>query len=193
MNAARPQSAQQPALPVIELLEFEDPEDADRRRHSAKGIAMRIIRLVLAGTAGAMAFTLGSPGAPAQPNPEPMIFFVAKGERNACGPGCSEWIAAEGMFDGPEVEQRFRDLLDSLQGRKLPIVFNSRGGIIGQALALGRVLREHRMAASVGISFPEGCKARVAGHESCRRIMQANRELKAQLRTRGAVCHSACV
>ena len=154
---------------------------------------MRTVRLVLAGTAAVLALTLGSLGAPAQPNPEPMIFFVAKGEPNACGPGCSEWIAAEGMFEGPQVERRFRDLLDTLKGRNLPIVFNSLGGVIGEALVLGRILRERRMAASVGESYPEGCKARIAADESCRRIMEANRELKAQLRTTGAVCHSACV
>ena len=154
---------------------------------------MRIVRLVLVGTAVALALTLGSQGTPAQPNPEPMIFFVAKGERDACGPGCSEWIAAEGMFDGPDVERRFRDLLDTLKGRKLPVVFNSLGGIIGEALVLGRILRERRMAASVGESYPEGCKARIAADLSCRRIMEANRELKAQLRTTGAVCASACV
>jgi len=44
---------------------------------------MRAIRLVLAGTAAALAVTLGSYGATAQQNPEPMIFFVAKGEANA--------------------------------------------------------------------------------------------------------------
>jgi len=154
---------------------------------------MRTVRLGLAGIAAVLASTLGSHGAPEQPIPEPMIFFIAKGERDVCGPGCSEWIAAEGMFDGPEVERRFRDLLDTVKGRNLPIVFNSLGGIIGQALVLGRVLRERRMAASVGESYPEGCKARIAADESCRQIMQANRELKAQLRTTGAVCYSACV
>jgi hypothetical protein len=122
-----------------------------------------------------------------------MIFFVAKGEPNACGPGCSEWIAAEGMFDGPQVERRFRDLLDTLKGRNLPIVFNSLGGVIGEALVLGRILRERRMAASVGESYPEGCKARIAADASCRQIMQAKRELKAQLRAASGVCYSACV
>jgi hypothetical protein len=150
-------------------------------------------RLVLVGTAAALVLTLCSHGAPAQPDLEPMLFFVAKGERDVCGPGCSEWIAAEGMFEGPQVEQRFRDLLATLKGRKLPIVFNSLGGVIGEALVLGRILRERRMAASVGESYPEGCKARIAADESCRRIMEGNRELKAQLRTTGAVCSSACV
>jgi hypothetical protein len=185
--------AQQPALPVIESWECDAPEHAHPRGMGARRIAMRTVRLVLAETAAALALILGSHGASAQPDLEPMIFFVAKGERNACGPGCSEWIAAEGMFEGPKVEQRFRDLLATLNGRNLPIVFNSLGGVIGEALVLGRILRERRMAASVGESYPEGCKARIAADESCRRIMAANRELKAQLRTAGAACSSACV
>ena len=154
---------------------------------------MRTVRLVLTGTAAALALTLDSHGALAQPNPEPMIFFIAKGEPNACGPGCSEWIAAEGRFEGPQVERRFRDLLDTLKGRNIPIVFNSLGGVIGEALVLGRILRERRMAASVGESYPVGCTARIAADQSCRRIMEANRELKARLRTTGAECYSACV
>ena len=28
-----------------------------------------------------------------------MIFYVARGVDGACGPGCSEWIAAEGIVD----------------------------------------------------------------------------------------------
>jgi len=28
--------------------------------------------------------------------PDAMIFYVARGAPGACGPGCSEWIAAEG-------------------------------------------------------------------------------------------------
>ena len=134
--------------------ECEAPEHAHPRGMGARRIAMRTVRLVLAETAAALALILGSHGASAQPDLEPMIFFVAKGERNACGPGCSEWIAAEGMFEGPKVEQRFRDLLATLKGRNLPIVFNSLGGVIGEALVLGRILRERRMAASVGKSYP---------------------------------------
>jgi hypothetical protein len=155
----------------------------------------RTVCFGLAGTAAVLASTFGSHRAPALPNPslEPMIFFVAKGERNVCGPGCSEWIAAQGMFDGLGVERRFLDLLETLKGRNLPIVFNSRGGFIVAARVLGRILREHRMAASVGESYPEGCKAWTAADESCRQIMQANRELKAQLRTTRSVCSSACV
>ena len=31
--------------------------------------------------------------------PPPIVFFVAKGDANACGLGCSEWIAADGTID----------------------------------------------------------------------------------------------
>jgi hypothetical protein len=35
----------------------------------------------------------------AQLNQRPLIFFVAKGGPDACGSGCSKWIAADGMID----------------------------------------------------------------------------------------------
>lgn len=123
---------------------------------------------------------------------EPMIFYLARGEADACGPGCREWIAAEGEFDANAV-RRFRDFLDSLNGRSRPVFFNSLGGIIGQARMIGRILRERRMTAGVGETFPEGCHAKSAAHETCRRIAQSNRELSARLRTSNAICHSACV
>jgi len=144
-------------------------------------------------SAVAATFALGPSAVSAQPDLTPMIFFVAKGEPNACGPGCSEWIAAEGDFEGPAVEQRFRQLLGSLKGRDLPIFFNSFGGVIGEARVLGRILRERRMTAGVGESLPEACGGRTAADASCRQIIQPNSEVRAKLRTSGASCHSACV
>jgi hypothetical protein len=123
---------------------------------------------------------------------QPMIFFLAKGGPNSCGPGCSEWIAAEGKFD-PGAPRRLRDFLASLNDRNRPIFFNSSGGMIGQARAVGSILRERRMSAGVGRTIPEGCRSTVMTDETCRRLMQSRPELKAQLLTAGAVCHSACV
>jgi len=34
----------------------------------------------------------------AQIDRRPMVFFLAKGSAGSCGPGCGEWIAAEGRF-----------------------------------------------------------------------------------------------
>lgn len=56
-----------------------------------------------------------------------MIFYLAKGEDDACGPGCAEWIAAEGQIEA-DTAQRLRALLTRLGKRKLPIFFHSPGG-----------------------------------------------------------------
>ena len=52
----------------------------------------------------------------AKPPPSPMVFFLAKGEPGACGPGCSAWIAAEGSIDR-DAASRFKALLRRLGNR----------------------------------------------------------------------------
>src|SRR6516162_5863580 len=84
---------------------------------------------------------------------DPMIFMLATGEANACGRGCTEWIAAEGEFDDGAA-QRFREFLAAMENskvenRKLPIFFNSDGGLVSQAVQIGGMLRENRMSAGV--------------------------------------------
>jgi hypothetical protein len=120
----------------------------------------------------------------------PMVFFLAKGRADECGPGCSEWIAAQGLFDHGS-EQRLHSFLASLNGRRPPLYFNSKGGILGRGMAIGRILRERRMTVGVGVSVIDECRGKSAA--SCRRIMQSGRELKAQLRAAGAECSSACL
>jgi hypothetical protein len=121
-----------------------------------------------------------------------MLFFVAKGAAGACGAGCSEWIAAEGNIDA-DAPQRLRDFLAPLDGRDIPIFFNSGGGYMGQARELGRILRAHKISAGVGRTVPAGCRAADATDESCRRLIASRREPSARLRTEGARCYSACV
>lgn len=123
---------------------------------------------------------------------QPMMFYVAKGGPNACGPGCSEWIAAEGMFD-PDAAERFRDFLVSWGRRDLPVFLNSIGGIAGQGIALGAMLREHRMTVGVGRTIPDGCRQAAASDDACRSVVQGKREHRARLATEGARCISACV
>jgi hypothetical protein len=123
----------------------------------------------------------------------PMVFAIAHGSnRDACGAGCNEWIAADGFFD-KDVEKRFRNFLDALHGRKLPVFFNSSGGFINVSLTIGRMLRERRMTAGVGITVPEDCRGDDITDKSCRHMLRANGPLKAQLRTSRAICNSACV
>src|SRR5262249_40729327 len=88
--------------------------------------------------------------------PAPMVFFVAKGEVGACGSGCGEWIAADGKID-PGTPGQLRALLGRIGKRKLPIYFQSAGGNVEAAFAIGRMLRARGMTASVGRTIPQGC------------------------------------
>ena len=123
---------------------------------------------------------------------EPIIFILATGEPNACGRGCSEWIAGEGQFD-ESAAQRFRDFLAALPKRDLPIFFNSDGGLLREAVQIGSLLRENRMSAGVARTVPEGCHLGTPIGDACRRLMQSKRYHKAKLYFGGARCGSACV
>jgi len=123
---------------------------------------------------------------------EPMIFVVAAGEPNACGRDCTEWIAAQGRFD-KGAAQRFREFLAVSAKRDLPIFFNSDGGLLGEAVQIGSILRENRMTAGVARTVVEGCQLGFPLDDACRHLMQSKREHKARLYYGGARCASACV
>jgi hypothetical protein len=151
------------------------------------------ILIALAGPAGAQ--TNRSPDPAAKPKTDavpittPMIFYLAKGEPDACGQGCGEWIAAEGQFD-PGAPQRLRTFLNRLGGRRLPIFFHSSGGLKNEAIVIGRLLRAREMTAGVSMTIPEGCVATNDG--ACRTLKQSGQKLAAELRGVGS-CYSGCV
>jgi hypothetical protein len=160
-----------------------------------------VFGLPAAASAGAsMASAAGKPAAsetrPAQTKsaslPPPIVFFLAKGEPNACGPGCQEWIAADGTFD-PGADGRLRALLKKLGGRKLPIFFHSPGGSIAAGLGIGRLMRERGLTAGVGWTVPQGCDPRQSREEACDKLKRSGRDLAAQLDTARTMCNSSCV
>src|SRR5438067_9123061 len=118
---------------------------------------------VLAGTIAALSAPSSAPAKSAPSNPKdatpsspPMVFFLAKGEPNACGPGCSEWVAADGRFD-LDAPDRLRALLKRFGGRKLPVYFRTPGGLMSSAIAIGRLMREKKLQTGVATTIPEGC------------------------------------
>jgi len=104
----------------------------------------------------------------------PMKFFVAKGKPGACGPGCSEWIAAENLIDG-QAHVRFRQFLLSLPNTRLPVFIHSAGGSGIAARGIGDLMREYHMTASVG------------------RTVTVSKGAWHKLIYRGAKCSSYCV
>lgn len=157
-------------------------------RQSVPGLVAAVVIAVAAPrTAAAQAQDLD-----AMVRRQPMIFFLAKGAPNACGAGCSEWIAAEGMID-LDASRRLRDFLGTLSRRDMPIFFNSAGGDVRESLLLGVILRERRMTAGVGRTLPEGCRNTGSTDDACRRLMQSKKEHKARLVTAATHCVSGCV
>jgi hypothetical protein len=127
----------------------------------------------------------------AQIDKRPMVFFLAKGSAGSCGPGCGEWIAAEGRFV-PGTAQRLRDFLGLLARKDLPVFFHSTGGSVGEAMQVGGVLHERTMTAGVGRTFTEQCRV-FAREDPCQRLIASGAGIEAQLRAGEGQCHSACV
>jgi hypothetical protein len=158
-------------------------------RFQAGRIALASVAFMLANVALAQA-----PAEPPQKSEKaaerpPIAFFVAEGEPDACGPGCSAWIAAMGPIDH-RAALRLRATLDRVKDRKLPIYFFSPGGNGMAAMEIGRVLRQAGAAAGVGRTTVEECPS---NDERCQKLVQSGRPLRAKLDFVDAVCASACV
>jgi hypothetical protein len=148
-------------------------------------------------TAIALLMSAAMPGAQAAPAPAktisdaPLIFYVAKGAPHICGPGCSEWIAVEGSF-GVGAAAQFRALLSRLGKQKLPVFFHSPGGLVEEALTIGRLMREKGMTSGVGRTVPEGCSDEKRKKE-CDDLKKSGKTLDGDLLTSAGLCSSACV
>jgi hypothetical protein len=162
-----------------------------------RGIVSLVLSACLAATTLAAA-AHAQPAAPAKaPDtrspPPPMVFYVARGEPGACGPGCREWIAAEGFID-PNAEPRLWELLRKIGNeRKPPVYFQSNGGSLTAGFQLGRLLRARGFTVGVGRTIPATCDRRKPADTACDELKHSGRELAAELDTRAGICASACV
>jgi len=122
----------------------------------------------------------------------PIEFYLAHGDANACGPGCSEWIAAEGKIDVGAAD-RFRRLLRTLADRRPPIYLHSPGGKLTQALELGRLIRDNKFTVSVGHTVPLGCASDRQSANSCESKKRAGQAVEAEISSTAFACNSGCV
>jgi TonB family protein len=156
-------------------------------------VAVLVSTVLRAGAAG------GPPQAakasPLEINPSAipeMQFYLAGGEADACGPGCSEWIAAEGNID-LGAAPRLRRLLAKLGARRPPIYFHSPGGAVVGSLALGRLIRERKLHTSVAHTVPFGCDRDKPFAKPCEALKRSGQELRSEFDPSRAMCNSACV
>ncbi|HEY6256569.1 MAG TPA: hypothetical protein VIY51_12325, partial [Xanthobacteraceae bacterium] len=160
-------------------------------------IALAALVSTIAGVASVTAQTTSVPAKTASPAPSPeampdIEFYLARGEANACGRGCSEWIVAEGKIDGGAA-QRLRRLLAKLGRTRPPIYFHSPGGSITGALELGRLIRNQKLVASVAHTVPLNCNQDKAPEKSCEAQKRSGQELESEIDPLVAMCNSACV
>ncbi|SEC24452.1 hypothetical protein [Bradyrhizobium erythrophlei] len=155
--------------------------------HFRQGIVLGIA-LVAAGVAQAqtrppVGGVISAPGA--------MIFYVAHGAPDACGPGCSEWIAAEGSVQW-DTYKRLLAILDRQGGRKLPVVINIKGDSnLNVASSLGRILRERGVDTAVAATEVEACNGK--SEEECFALKRPGGPLDAKEKPSSIACDLACV
>jgi hypothetical protein len=152
--------------------------------------AILLAILVLSGGTATAAVPKARPASPKASAP-PMVFYVVKGAPDACGRGCDSWIAVEGQVDAAAA-LRFRKFLARTGDRSLPLYFNSPGGNLDQALAMGAMLRERRAVARVAHTVVRECGFEAQDSEACIKLKLSGRQLHGDLFTRGAICNSAC-
>jgi hypothetical protein len=160
-------------------------------------IILAVVVSTLGGEAAVTAESTSDPTkvAPAGANAAAMAeinFFLARGEADTCGPGCNEWIAAEGKID-PGAAQRLRRLLTKLGRRRPPIYFHSPGGSIAGSIGLGRLIRDQKLAVSVAHTIPLSCDRDKPIEKSCEAQKRSGQELESEFDPAAAMCNSACV
>lgn len=159
-------------------------------------IVLAVVACILAGgAAGAPSPAEPTKSLPIKPDATamaPLEFFLAHGPADACGPGCDEWIAAQGKI-GPDAAIRLSSLLQKLDGRRPPIFFHSPGGAITGGLALGRLIREQKLTTSVARTVTPGCSRDKSGGDSCAARKHAGQPIEAAIDPTIAMCNSACV
>jgi hypothetical protein len=121
-----------------------------------------------------------------------IVFYVAKGDSNACGLGCDQWIAADGKID-TGAPQRLRRLVAKLGKRRLPIFFHSPGGSLVGSLELGRLIRQQRLVAGVARTIPRGCDPNNFYDRACQALKRSGMELMSEFDTEAVMCNSGCV
>jgi len=134
--------------------------------------------------ANAQSVTLGYATAGPRATPDaaaPMRFVKVRSDDVACRPDCPEFISAEGKIVTGSADALERTL-KAVGGRRLPIVINSAGGAVDDAMAMGRLIRAKRLAVVVAHTTLAPCPP---GAKTCG-------EAKGLADSRGAYCASAC-
>ena len=123
--------------------------------------------------------------------PDAMIFYIAHGAADACGQGCSDWIAAEGTVQWDSYK-RLIAILDRQAGHKLPVIIHAWGqSSLNVATGLGRIMRERGIDATVGTTDVDACHDKPDAE--CFALKRPGGPLDARLKLSELRCDIACM
>ena len=112
----------------------------------------------------------------------PMKFERVRLVDATCEPNCPEWLSAEGRIVRGSADE-FRKVLAEFGEHRAPVLINSVGGLVDEALAMGRLIRERRITVAVAKTAIAPClgNANACGHGT-----------RGTPVTLGSFCLSAC-
>jgi hypothetical protein len=117
-----------------------------------------------------------------------MWFVVVRSDAPNCTASCPAWISAEGRID-QGAASRFQSFIKTDGRAKLPLVINSVGGDLLEAIALANAVRMRGLNVSVGKTRFSGCeKAAIA----CNPLAPENLKFSGSSFTTEAYCDVAC-
>jgi hypothetical protein len=153
-----------------------------QRRNERSWTTVASLVIALAGFLTAGCGALADLRPPQRPHGDPPMRIVRVTSSDpACEPNCPEWISAEGRIV-PGTAGAFRKAILDLGGRRLPVLISSHGGSLGDALRMGELIRERRLAVAVARTLIANCPERAPACPAAR----------GQAITGGASCASAC-
>ena len=116
-----------------------------------------------------------------------MQVHVVRSGLAGCEPQCLQWIAAQGRIV-TGTARHFRKVLGQLGERKLPILIDSAGGAVDDALAIGRLIRARGLYVAVTRTELTPCAPADA---ACRKAKTGG-ELRGVPRAHLSKCASSC-
>ena len=118
----------------------------------------------------------------------PMRVVIVRSNVPGCEPLCPQWISAEGQITA-KTPAVFRKTLAKAKALHLPVVVSSTGGDVDAALAIGKMIREHKLDVAVGWTYFGDC----APHrQDCALPKEQKGVYRGFVLTKQGLCVSAC-
>ncbi len=117
-----------------------------------------------------------------------MTFRIMRESQASCEPNCPEWIFAVGQIV-PGTAQKFIDIARLVGSTTVPLIIESGGGDMKEAMEMGRYIRAHKMDVAVGFAYEIPCKE---GDISCAKDLSEHHVARGFVSTQASYCASAC-